>query len=139
PVKCETASSGIAAFLEPYRSLLWGLKWLLVPALLAVMALVVANSISISVRERRTEMAVLKVLGFRPGQIAALVIGESLLVGGLSGLLAAVGTWSYLNLAYGGVPFPIGFISVFPVPSGALAWGLTIGFGVSLLGCFLPA
>src|SRR5262249_47347467 len=95
PVKCEMASSGIAAFLEPYRSLLWGLKWVLVPALLAVMSLVLANSISISVRERLTEMAVLKVLGFRPGQVAALVIGESLLVGGLCGLLAAAGTFAY--------------------------------------------
>jgi putative ABC transport system permease protein len=139
PVKCETASSGIASFLEPYRTLLWGLKWVLVPALLAVMALVVANSISISVRERRTEMAVLKVLGFRPDQIAALVIGESLLVGGLSGLFAAVTTCLYLNLAYGGMPFPIGFISVFPVPPESLAWGLTMGFGVGLLGCVLSA
>jgi putative ABC transport system permease protein len=139
PVKCETASSGIASFLEPYRSLLWGMKWLLVPALLSVMALVVANSISISVRERRTEMAVLKVLGFRPGQVAALVIGESLLVGGLSGLFSAAVTCLYLNLAYGGIPFPIGFISVFPVPPESLAWGLTMGFGVGLLGCFLPA
>jgi putative ABC transport system permease protein len=139
PVKCETASSGIASFLEPYRSLLWGLKWLLVPALLAVMALVVANSISISVRERRTEMAVLKVLGFRPGQIAAMVIGESLLVGGVSGLFAAALTCLYLNFNYGGMPFPIGFISVFPVPIESLAWGLTMGFGVGLVGSLLPA
>jgi putative ABC transport system permease protein len=139
PVKCQTASSGIASFLEPYRSLLWGLKWMLVPALLAVMALVVANSISISVRERRTEMAVLKVLGFRPGQVAALVVGEALLVGGLSGLVAAVLTRAYLNGVYGGIPFPIGFISVFPVPLPSLLWGLTMGCGVGLLGCFVPA
>ena len=45
------------------------------------MALVIANAISISVRERRTEMAVLKVLGFRPGQILVLVLGEALLIG----------------------------------------------------------
>ena len=80
-VKFETASSGISSFLEPYRDLLWGLKWLLVPALLATMALVIANAISISVRERRTEMAVLKVLGYGPGRILALVLGEALLVG----------------------------------------------------------
>jgi len=139
PVKCETASSGIASFLEPYRSLLWGMKVFLVPSLLAVMALVVANSISISVRERTTEMAVLKVLGFRPGQVAALVIGESLLVGGLSGLFAAGFAWWYLNWAYGGIPFPIGFISVFEVPTESLAWGTTMGLGVGLLGCVLPA
>ncbi len=138
PVKCETASSGFATFLDPFRDLLWIMKWLLVPALLLVMALVVANSISISVRERRTELAVLKVLGFRPGQLSALVMGESLLVGGLSGLLAAAGTCFYLNAVHGGVPFPVIFIPVFRVPIESLAWGLTIGCGVSLLGCLLP-
>src|SRR5262249_14593366 len=39
PVKCETASSGIGAFLEAYRDLLWGMKWLMVPAILVSMAL----------------------------------------------------------------------------------------------------
>jgi len=139
PVKVETGSSGIASFLEPYRSLLWAFRWLLVPTLLGVMALVVANSISISVRERRTEMAVLKVLGFRPGQVAALVIGESLLVGGLSGLFASAFTWWYFNTAYGGIPFQVAFIPVFRIPLEALAWGTTMGLGVGLLGCALPA
>ena len=57
------------------------MRWLLVPAILVTMALVIANAISISVRERRTEMAVLKVLGFHPTQILLLVLGEALLIG----------------------------------------------------------
>jgi putative ABC transport system permease protein len=138
PVKCEMASSAIGAFLEPFRTLLFGMK-VLVLVLLVVMSLVLANSISISVRERRTEMAVLKVLGFRPGQVAALVVGESLLVGGLSGLLAAAGTYFYFNTAYGGLPFQIGFTPVFAIPVESLVWGLTMGLSTSLLGCFLPA
>ena len=77
-IKCETASSGIGSFLEAYRDMLWGMRWLLVPAVLATMSLVIANAISISVRERRPEMAVLKVLGFRPAQIMLLVLGLSL-------------------------------------------------------------
>jgi putative ABC transport system permease protein len=139
PLKCETASSGVASFLDPYRSLLWGMKWVLVPMILGIMVLVVANSISISVRERHTEMAVLKVLGFQPRQVAALVIGEALLVGGLSGFAAAAFTYWYLNGWFGGIPFQVGFIPVFKVPIEALAWGLTMGFGVGLLGCIFPA
>jgi putative ABC transport system permease protein len=61
-VKCETASSGIASFLDAYRTLLWGMRWLLTPAILGTLALVIANAISISVRERRTEIAVLKLV-----------------------------------------------------------------------------
>ena len=88
-VKCETASSGIASFLDAYKDLLFGMRWLLVPAILVTMALVIANAISISVRERRMEMAVLKVLGFSPNQILILVLGEALLIGCVSGVFSA--------------------------------------------------
>ena len=72
--------------LEPFRDLIWGMRWLLAPACLATILLVIANAISISVRERRLELAVLKVLGFRPYQILILVLGESLLLGVGGGL-----------------------------------------------------
>ena len=42
------------------RDILWGVKWLLVPALLVIMTLVMTIAIFINVRERRTEIAVLK-------------------------------------------------------------------------------
>jgi putative ABC transport system permease protein len=139
PVKCETASSGVAAFLDAYRDMLWGMKWLLVPAILISMALVVANAISISVRERRTEMAVLKVLGFRPNQILRLVLGESLLVGGLSGLLAGTLTYVLINVLVGGIAFPIAFFPRFLVPFHAFFWGASIGLLSGFVGSFLPA
>ena len=53
-VKCETLSSGIASFLDGYKDLLFGMRWLLVPSLLVTISLVIANAISISVRERRS-------------------------------------------------------------------------------------
>jgi putative ABC transport system permease protein len=139
PIKCETASSGIGAFLDAYRDLIWGMKWLLVPAILVIMALVMANAISITVRERRTEMAVMKVLGFRPNQILQLVLGEALLVGGLSGFLAAFLTYATMHWYYGGIPFRIGFFPVFRIPEFALLWGLAIGAGTALLGSVAPA
>lgn len=139
PVKCETASSGIAAFLDAYRDLLWGMKWMLVPAILASMVLVISNAIAISVRERRSEMAVLKVLGFRPLQIQVLVLGEAVLVGAASGLIATLGAMAVINGVYDGLPFPIAFFPAFKVPVAAWAWGIAIGGGTGLLGSFLPA
>ncbi len=138
-VKCETASSGVASFLDAYRDLLWGMRWMLVPAILATMALVIANAISISVRERRTEMAVLKVLGFGPNQILALVLGEALLVGVLSGALSSTATYVLINYVAGGVKFPIAFFPAFFIPVDALWWGPLIGAGTSLAGSILPA
>ena len=138
-VKCETASSGIASFLEAYRDLIWGMRWLLSPAILVTLSLVISNSISISVRERRLEMAVLKVLGFQPWQLLILVLGEALLIGVIAGLGSAGATYWFVNDWIGGVKFPIGFIPVFFIPADAFWWGLAIGTVTSLAGSVMPA
>jgi putative ABC transport system permease protein len=138
-VKCETESSGVGAFMDPYRDLLWGVKWVLVPVILTIMALVIANAIGISVRERYQEIAVLKVLGFRPGQVLTLVLGESLLVGGLSGLLSAGLAYGFINGVLDGVPFPVAFFPKFQIPFHAFWWGLATGCTTAFVGSFLPA
>ena len=133
-VKCETLSSGVATWIEGYRDLIWGIRWLLAPALLATMALVIANAISISVRERRTELAVLKVLGYRPAQILTLVLGEAVLIGAISGLLSAGLT--YLAIDYA---LPQTGQAGLYVPVSGLVWGPAIGALTALAGSLLPA
>jgi putative ABC transport system permease protein len=138
-LKCETASSGIASFLDAYRDLIWGMRWLLTPACLVSLSLVIANAISISVRERRKELAVMKVLGFRPLQILVLVLGESLLLGVTAGFVAAGLTWYGVNYIVGGMPFPIAFFPRFYIDDGALWWGPAIGGLAALFGSAGPA
>jgi len=138
-VKIETASSGIGTFLEAYRDLIWGMRWLLSPAILFTLSLVISNSISISVRERRLEFAVLKVLGFRPWQILSLVLCEALLIGTLSGLFSAGATYLLVNFAFGGLKFPIAFFPVFLISNSAWWWGAAIGAGTAFLGSIWPA
>jgi putative ABC transport system permease protein len=138
-LRCETMASGISSMLEPFRDLIWGMRWLLAPACLATVLLVIANAISISVRERRLEMAVLKVLGFRPFQILILVLGESLLLGAGAGLISAGLTYATINYGLGGISFPIGFFDRFFIPPAALWWGPALGGLAAMLGSFLPA
>jgi putative ABC transport system permease protein len=138
-VRCETMASGMASFLESFRDLIWGIRWLLAPACLATILLVIANAISISVRERRTELAVLKVLGFRPYQILVLVLGESLLLGACAGLVSAGLTYGVINWGLGGIPFQLGFFDRFMIPKAALWWGPAVGGLAALLGSFFPA
>ena len=137
-VKMETASSAIGSFLEPMKDVLNAMRYLLVPALVATMTLVISNAISISVRERRTEMAVLKVLGFQPWMVMTLVLGEAVLIGALSGFLATATAFAAIN-AIGGVPFPIAFFPKFFIPNDALWWGPAMGAIVSVLGSIFPA
>lgn len=138
-VRCETMASGISSMLEPFRDLIWGMRWMMAPACLVTILLVIANAISISVRERRMELAVLKVLGFRPYQVLILVLGESLLLGTGAGLISAALTYGGINWGLGGIAFPIGFFARFMIPSAALWWGPAIGGLAGLLGSFMPA
>ncbi len=138
-VKCETASSGIATFLEAYRDLIWGMRWLLAPAILLTLSLVIANAISISVRERRLEFAILRVLGFRPLQVLALVVGEAVMLGVGSGLISTIATYTLINKVIGGVNFPIAFFGAFYIPGQAIWWGLGIGLSTALAGSVVPA
>jgi len=60
--------------------------------------LVVANTMSIAVRERRKEIGVLKTLGFTSGQVMGLVVAESLLIGLIGGALGIAGSRTIMFL-----------------------------------------
>src|SRR5262245_46423293 len=135
PIKLETASSGIGTWMASFKDIFWGMKFILVPAMIGIMSLVVANAISISVRERRTEMAVLKVLGFQPRHILVLVLGEALLVGFLAGAMSSLLAWGML----GNFKFQVMFFGAFFVPSKALIYAPLLGMAVAFAGSIGPA
>jgi putative ABC transport system permease protein len=135
PVKMETASSGIGSWLDAYKDIFFGMKYILTPAMVGIMCLVIANAIGIGVRERRTEMAVLKVLGFQPRHVLILVLGEAVLVGILAGGMAAFLCWAML----GNFKFQVAFFGAFFVPTMALVYGPLLGTGVAVAGSVGPA
>lgn len=53
-----------------------------------IIMVVMANTMAMTARERLSEYATLKALGFGPGFVARLLLGESLLIAGLGGGLA---------------------------------------------------
>ncbi len=61
--------------------------------LLAIMALILGNTLAMGVRERTNEYGVLKAIGFEPRHILGFIVGEGFftgLVGGLAGLLLSL-------------------------------------------------
>ena len=92
-----------------------------------------------ALRERRLEFAVLRVLGFRPRQILALVVGEAVLLGAGSGLISTLATYTLINHVIGGINFPIAFFGAFFIPHQAIWWGLGIGVVTALGGSVIPA
>jgi putative ABC transport system permease protein len=52
--------------------------------------LVSANTIAMSVRERTREMAILRTLGYTPGEILQLILGESVVISALGGVIGLI-------------------------------------------------
>ena len=84
-------------------------------------------------------MAILKVLGFRPGHILLLVLGEALVIGAIGGFVSAAAAYLVINNVFGGLKFPIAFFPTFLIPIDALWWGLLVGAGTALVGSILPS
>jgi putative ABC transport system permease protein len=97
--------------------------------------LVTGNTMAISVRERTSELAVLKAIGFSDRRVLFFVLGEALviaLVGGLLGLLIAVFAVPVLTRAMGGLLPPL------ILSRSILAFGLVTAVVVGLLSGLLP-
>jgi putative ABC transport system permease protein len=134
-VKCETLSAYAVTRLDSYRDIIFGMRWLLAPAIVVTLALIIANAISLSVRERRKEVAIFKVLGYQPGMILVLILGEAMLLGALGGLLGSVVLYQAVNrlVDSSGTVLPI-FI-----PEQALWWGPVMGLLAGFAGSVVPA
>jgi putative ABC transport system permease protein len=81
-------------------------------AVVFALALVAATAMAMSIRERTTEVAVLKAIGFSKQRVLALVLGESTLIallGGILGITMGLGIISLISR------IPIA-ASLFPVP-----------------------
>jgi putative ABC transport system permease protein len=88
-----------------------------------------------SVRERTSELAVLKTLGFSNGIVLALVLAESVFIALLGGGLGLGLAWLIVQQ---GDPTN-GMLPVFMLPERDLATGMALMAGVGLLAGALPA
>lgn len=96
---------------------------------IGIILLVVANTMAMTARERISEYAILKTLGFRSGHISGLIFGESIIIailGGATGLLLTV---PIVGLVRTGLSnffpvFPLETITVILAASAALVVGL---------------
>lgn len=141
-VKMETFSAAIGSFLEAYKDIFWGMKYIIMPAIMVIMCLVIGITITIGVRERWTEMAVMKVLGFQPWQVMGMIVSEAVLIGVFGGMLS---TWSVyflplaINSALKAAKVKFAFFDSFACPPEIIIYGPALGIMVGLLGAALPS
>lgn len=92
----ETRTSTEQAFVQNFAAQLGDIGAIVTAIVGAVffgMLLVTANTMARAVRERTAELAVMKALGFTRGVVAALVVGESIALTALGGLIGLGLAW----------------------------------------------
>ncbi len=137
-VRAETAEAFALSFMEMMGNVrfLFGAIGL---AIVISIFLITANTMAMAARERTTEVAVLRTLGFGKGQVIGVVVGEALVIGVLGsalGALLALGLLNAVAPAIEDMGFLFGGIEVTPRN---LAIAIGIGVSIGLLSGVFPA
>jgi len=140
PTKTETEKE----FQNSWVSMLGNVRLLITSIttiIVLVILLIAANTMAMSARERVTEIAVLRTLGFQRGTILGLVLGESVLLSLFGGFLGvALFVLSFPGFKQGMLSSPMGgFAAGMRLFPGILALGFGITLLVGLLSGLVPA
>jgi putative ABC transport system permease protein len=134
----ETKTTTEKGFVDSFAKQIGDIGTIMIAILSAVlftMLLVAANTMAQSVRERTSELAVMKTLGFSQTSIVAIVLGESLFIALLGGTLGLGLAWL---IVLQGDPTN-GLLPVFMLPSRDVAAGAGMMIVLGLLAGVLPA
>jgi putative ABC transport system permease protein len=134
----ETKTTTEKGFVEGFAKQIGDIGSIMIAILVAVlftMLLVAANTMAQSVRERTSEVGVLKTLGFSDTAILMLVLGESLVLAVLGGGLGLLTIWL---LVQQGDPTG-GMLPVFTLPARDVAVGAGLVVVLGIVAGLLPA
>jgi putative ABC transport system permease protein len=137
PTKTESEQ----AFVLSFVSFLGNLKLFLLAiggAVTFTILLVSGNTLSMSVRERIREVGVLKTLGFTPGTIFGILIGEGAMISIVGGVLGCAMAQVFCVMLRN-APIPIQQLKVMNVTPLIFAISLLIALLVGLISAMVPA
>ena len=134
----ETKTTTEKGFVEGFAKQVGDIGAIMISITIAVlftMILVAANTMAQSVRERTSEVGVLKTLGFSNASILVLVLSESLLIAVIGGGLGLLTAWAIVQQ---GDPTG-GMLPIFVLPTRDVVLGSALVVGLGLLAGALPA
>ncbi|MBI2945604.1 MAG: FtsX-like permease family protein [Candidatus Wallbacteria bacterium] len=137
----ETLAETEKSFANNFMSMMGNIKVMVggigMIVMLTIM-LVAANSVAMSVRERTTEVAVLKAIGFRPSHVLAFILGESTLIAFIGGLAGTLSAYAMLSShAFTSKLGPMG--ALFLARPDVVALGLAVAVLVGAAAGLVPA
>jgi putative ABC transport system permease protein len=134
----ETKTTTEKGFVEGFAKQVGDIGAIMIAILIAVlftMLLVAANTMAQSVRERTSEMGVLKTLGFSNAAVLTLILSESVLIAVIGGALGLGAAWLIVQQ---GDPTN-GMLPIFVLPPRDVAIGAVMVVVLGLIAGALPA
>lgn len=141
PTKTLTEKQFQLSFMEMMGNVKFLINGISLIILFAV-TLIVANTVAMSARERVTELAVMRTLGFGRGHILGFILSESVLmslIGGILGVLIAKFVFIPLLVAVGDKTAVSIWLVNFRVTSQTWLLAFAVSVGVGIFAGFLPA
>jgi putative ABC transport system permease protein len=135
----ETKTTTEKGFIDGFAKQIGDIGSIMIAILSAVLftiLLVVGNTMAQAVRERTSELAVLKTLGFSDPKILSLVLAESLFIAVAGGGLGLLLAWAVVQFV--GDPTG-GLLPIFMLPRRDLVVGVVLIAVVGLVAGLLPA
>lgn len=135
-VNVETESSMLAQ-LTSYTATIQLIIRVISTVVLFTILLVTINTIALSIRERRKEIAVMKAIGYTPANVRWLIIGESVFISLLAGFIGTTIAYALFNLR--GLTLSLGLTFDFRVQPEVIALGLGLSIILGIVSGLLPA
>ena len=136
-----TKTQSEEAFGQMFEEMAGDFKWIIVGIGLSVgisLLCVTANAMAMALRERTTEIAVLKAIGFQSPLIVFLIVVESMAISSIGGVIGAIGIKKFCDVVdlsrYSG-----GFLPFFYIPWSTAIGGLLVAVLLGFLSALFPA
>jgi putative ABC transport system permease protein len=137
PTRTQTEEAFNNMFAEMIGDLKGMIRWIGI-AVVCSLIFVAGNAMAMALRERTTEVAVLKAIGFGRVLVVNLVLAEAVLVTLIGGLLGTLGSKAYFD-AVDISKFAPQFLPFFFVPWRTALIGIGVSLGIGLVSGFIPA
>lgn len=135
-VSVETEGSMLAR-LTSYTATIQLIIQVVSSVVLFTILLITINTIALSMRERRREIAVMKALGYTPAKVLGLVIGEAVLTSIAAGLIGTGIAYGLFNLS--DITLSLGLTFNFIVRPAVFIMGLGLAVLLGVISSLLPA
>ena len=137
PTRTESEKDFVLGFSSMLGNVAMFISFIAIAVVFAIV-LVATNTMSMAVRERTHEIAVLKTLGFRPAQVLAMFVAESVVISGGGGIAGIVGARLFFT-TFDIYKLTNGIVQHFDIQAPTVMLAIAVALAMSIVSAVIPA